>query len=93
METFKYAYAKRMMLGDDKFDDVKDTISNLTSSEFISYVHKRIDDGKTFPAYDPITNTSHYNVSFYIKDDHGTAHVSVMDKWGNAAAVTTTVNL
>ena len=92
-ETFKYAYAKRMMLGDDHFEDVQDTIKNLTSQDFINFVHSRIDDTKTYPAFDKKTNSSHYNVSYYMKDDHGTAHVSVVDKWGNAAAVTTTVNL
>ena len=92
-ETFKYAYAKRMMLGDDNFDDVKDAVNNLTSQGFINFVHSRIDDTKTFPAINKTTNSSHYNVSYYMKDDHGTAHVSVMDKWGNAAAVSTTVNL
>ena len=56
-------------------------------------MHSRIDDTKTFPAINMTTNSSHYNVSYYMKDDHGTAHVSVMDKWGDAAAVTTTVNL
>ena len=92
-ETFKYAYAKRMMLGDDRFDDVKDTIKKLTSQDFINYVHSKIDDTKTFSAFNKITNSSHYNVSYYLNDDHGTAHVSVVDKWGNAAAVSTTVNL
>ena len=92
-ETFKYAYAKRMMLGDDNFDDVKDAVNNLTSQGFINFVHSRIDDTKTFPAINTTTNSSHYNVSYYMKDDHGTAHVSVIDKWGNAAAVSTTVNL
>ena len=92
-ETFKYAYAKRMMLGDDNFEDVQDTIGDLTSQDFIDYVHSRIDDTKTYPAVDKITNANHYNVSYYMKDDHGTSHICVVDKWGNAAAVTTTVNL
>jgi len=93
METYKHAYAKRMMLGDDNFEDVQDTIGDLTSQDFIDYVHSRIDDTKTYPAVDKITNTNHYNVSYYMKDDHGTSHICVVDKWGNAAAVTTTVNL
>jgi gamma-glutamyltranspeptidase/glutathione hydrolase/leukotriene-C4 hydrolase len=27
-----------------------------------------------------------------LPEDHGTSHISVIDKWGNAVAMTTTVN-
>lgn len=47
METFKFAYAQRMHLGDDQFDDVKGVLANLTSSKFIDYIAHKIDDSQT----------------------------------------------
>ncbi len=87
VETFKYAYSQRMLLGDDQFDDVKSVVTNLTSQLFINDIHKSIDDSQTY------NNYSHYGANVYIKPDAGTAHVSVVDKFGNAAAVSTTVNM
>lgn len=86
-ETFKYAFSRRMLLGDDRFENVKSVVSNLTSQQFINNIHNRINDSQTYNSY------SHYGADVYIKEDHGTAHVSVIDKYGNAAAVSTTVNM
>lgn len=50
METFKFAYAKRMHLGDDRFDNCTDIINELTSEQFIDFVVNKINDSSTFPS-------------------------------------------
>lgn len=49
-ETFKFAFANRMYLGDAKFDKVDGVIKNLTSDAFIQHIIKEIKDDKTFPS-------------------------------------------
>lgn len=36
---------------------------------------------------------SYYHPRFDVKEDHGTTHLSTIDKWGSAVALTSTVNL
>jgi gamma-glutamyltranspeptidase/glutathione hydrolase/leukotriene-C4 hydrolase len=40
-----------------------------------------------------VNNASYYGADFYVPDDHGTAHVSILAPNGDAVAVTSTVNL
>ncbi|RWS19942.1 gamma-glutamyltranspeptidase 1-like protein, partial [Leptotrombidium deliense] len=84
VEVFKHTYAKRALLGDPRFDDVSEVISNLTSDAFVDYIASQIVDNRTFPV-------SYYGDVFTV-NDRGTAHVSVTDKFGNAVAVTSTIN-
>ena len=89
IETFKFAFANRMYLGDDRFDPVDDVIANLTSEDFINHIVTQINNSTTFKSssgyYDPKVQ--------YNGIDKGTAHLSVLDSEGNAVAVTSTVNL
>ncbi|KAI1298584.1 Glutathione hydrolase 1 proenzyme [Halotydeus destructor] len=48
VETFKFAYARRMFMGDERFDDVSKVMADLTSKEFADVIRSRIDDDKTF---------------------------------------------
>ncbi|KAI1298615.1 Glutathione hydrolase 1 proenzyme [Halotydeus destructor] len=86
VETFKFAYARRMFMGDERFDDVTEVMANLTSQEFADTIRSRIVDGRTF--IDP----AHYDLVNWTSPDRGTAHMNVIDAWGNAVAMTTTVN-
>jgi gamma-glutamyltranspeptidase/glutathione hydrolase/leukotriene-C4 hydrolase len=36
---------------------------------------------------------AYYHPHFDIKEDHGTTHISVIDQWGSAISITSTVNL
>ena len=60
---------------------------NLTSEEYAKDIHSRITDDKTFQ--DP----EYYGAVTAQRDDHGTAHMSVLSPDGDAVAVTSTVNL
>ena len=87
IETFKYAYAKRMEFGDELFDhNVKFLVDQIITQKFAERTRAAIDDSRT---YEP----SHYGTVSVMKNDHGTAHVSVVDSEGNAAAVSTTINM
>lgn len=108
-ETFKFAFANRMYLGDAKFDKVEGVMKNLTSDAFIQHIINEIKDDKTFPSssgyYDSNVGFNtvsigviifiHFNFlqKVYNGMDKGTAHVAVMDSHGNAVTVTSTVNL
>lgn len=85
-EAFKFAYAKRSDLGDDRFDPINSTIDDLTSEEFLERIVSKINDSTTY-------DSDYYEVNGYQSPDHGTAHVSIVDSEGNAVAATSTINL
>ncbi|XP_015838324.1 scoloptoxin SSD14 isoform X2 [Tribolium castaneum] len=87
IEAFKYAYAKRTELGDTNFVHISDLLRNLTSHEYAESIRKEIQENST--SNDP----KDYGAVFYSKEDHGTAHISVLAENGDAVSVTSSVNL
>lgn len=87
IEAFKYSYAKRTELGDTNFVNITETLSNLTDPEYANNLRGKIMDNTTFQ--DP----KHYGAIYYDKGDHGTAHISIIDKNGDAISVTSSINL
>jgi len=85
-ESFRFAYAKRSALGDDRNNlTITELAKNMTEDWFADEIRTRIDD-----------NTSHqvdyYDPEFDVPESYGTSHLSIMDKDGNAIAITTTIN-
>ena len=86
IESFKHSFAKRSQLGDPDFVDVSQIIKNLTSFNYIKEIFDLIDDDETLPE-------SFYKPAWSFKEDHGTAHVSILAENGDAVSVTSTLNL
>ncbi|MFD1061668.1 gamma-glutamyltransferase [Winogradskyella litorisediminis] len=85
VEAEKRAYADRSYyLGDPDFVDIP--LETLTSSV---YLNERMTDF-TFKAPTPVDSISHGNIIGYESDE--TTHYSIVDQFGNAIAVTTTLN-
>lgn len=88
IEAFKYAYAKRSLLGDRKFvNGIEEVMSDMTSPDYAEYIRSLIDDTRTFNDYE------HYGANFSYANSHGTAHMSVLAPNGDAVAATSTINL
>ncbi|XP_057302421.1 glutathione hydrolase 1 proenzyme-like [Hydractinia symbiolongicarpus] len=91
VESFKFSYSKRPHLGDpDKvpaenkteFDKVKE---GIISQDLADMNRMKVNDTST-------QENSYYDPFFTTTENHGTTHVSVIDKDGNAVAATDTIN-
>lgn len=86
IEAFRFAYAKRSALGDDRDNaTITELVANMTSDWFADDIRSRINDSHTFPV-------EYYDPEFEVPEDHGTSHLSIVDEDGNAVAMTSTIN-
>ncbi|KAK4417256.1 Glutathione hydrolase 1 [Sesamum alatum] len=85
IEALKNAFAVRMNLGDPDYVDIKNVVKDMLSKDFAAGLRKSIFDNRTF-------NASHYGGRWNQIDDHGTSHISIVDRERNAVSMTTTIN-
>ncbi|OAV94013.1 gamma-glutamyltransferase [Puccinia triticina 1-1 BBBD Race 1] len=88
IESLKYAFSARTELGDPKFMNSSE-LARLDLIQSKSYGLKtslKINDTRTY-------DYSHYKPKYDIVEDHGTTHLSVVDRFGSAVSLTSTVNL
>ena len=79
IESYKWAYGARTLLGDphdpEHRESIINVVRNITSSQWARDVFlRKIHDTKTF------NDPSYYGASFYNVDDFGTSHISIIDQ-------------
>lgn len=87
IEALKFGYAARQHIGDPSFTpEILDKELTWLTEKFIQETLKKIDPKQTH-------QPDYYTEIFGEVKDHGTTHVSVLDRDGMAVSVTDTVNL
>ncbi|CAF1484417.1 unnamed protein product, partial [Rotaria sordida] len=86
IETFKFAFAKKLQLGDPISINLTQLMINLTSKEYAQSIRQKINDEKTF-------SEEYYGDNMKkVLSGGGTAHISIVDQYGDAVGITSTIN-
>ncbi|PFH47245.1 hypothetical protein AMATHDRAFT_6968 [Amanita thiersii Skay4041] len=85
VEAIKYGFAARTKICDPASDDDSDRIAQISTKQYAAQIVGNITDTAHPPDY--------YDPAYDVRPDHGTSHVSVIDKDGMAVGLTSTVNL
>lgn len=84
VEAYKFAYAKRTLLGDVELDP--QFLNEFTNKTYAEHIRSQIWDNQTF------NDPHHYGRIYDYGRDDGTAHLSLIAQNGDAITVTSTIN-
>jgi gamma-glutamyltranspeptidase/glutathione hydrolase/leukotriene-C4 hydrolase len=60
---------------------------DVVSKEYAHYIRSKIIDNKTY------SDPKYYGTEEVANSDHGTVHTTVIDQYGNAVSIGSTINL
>lgn len=87
-EALKFGFARRTELGDPRFNEVRELVSQLNDPDFAAEQRIKLNDSHV------LSGPPEYGAQFAEDvDDHGTAHVAVVAPNGDAVSVTSSINL
>ncbi|WVQ76804.1 gamma-glutamyltransferase [Cryptococcus sp. DSM 104548] len=86
IEALKFAFGARSAITDPAFATNRSALEDVHSKQWADDVRAKITDNTTHSA-------DYYGLQYDTPIDHGTTHISVADRWGGAASVTSTINL
>lgn len=86
IETMKWMSAGRTVLADPTFYNNTDHVEQLLSLEYADEIRNNISNERTF-------DFTHYKAEYDFPNDHGTTHLSVIDKDNMAVGLTASINL
>ncbi|OTF79209.1 gamma-glutamyltranspeptidase 1-like protein, partial [Euroglyphus maynei] len=70
MEAFKFAYSRRMHLGDDRFDNCTKFLSELTSQDYIDKIVEKINDTTTYGSKSGFYDVDICQMNNWIMEQH-----------------------
>ncbi|XP_056315066.1 glutathione hydrolase 1 proenzyme-like [Danio aesculapii] len=86
IEAFRFADVQKSKLGDPCYENITEHVKNMASDSFADRIRSKIKDDLKQTSYDEQEDITS------VPEDHGTSHVSVLDKDGSAVAVTSSIN-
>ncbi|CAH1766608.1 13199_t:CDS:10 [Entrophospora sp. SA101] len=86
IEAMKFGFALRTEMGDPLFINNTERVLEIMTKNYSGKLRQNISDTQTFePLY--------YNPIYDVVEDHGTTHISAIDKNNQSVSYTSTVNL
>ncbi|KAF5393357.1 hypothetical protein D9757_000549 [Collybiopsis confluens] len=85
VEALKFGFAARTRISDPAMRNDTTIMDEIHTKEFADLIRKNLTDDRTHSA-------EYYNPLFDAPEDHGTSHISVVDRDGMAVSLTHTVN-
>ena len=92
-EIFKFLYAIRTQLQDKKDERMRQLLGKMDTTTYLNHLAELVNLNYTEKPLQYLKMVLDKSWNGTQSQDHGTAHVNVMDKNGNAASVTSSVNL
>jgi gamma-glutamyltranspeptidase len=98
VEAFNHVFAMRLSLADPSFVNTTGVTAAMLSAAYMGRLRAATSDRAVLPRWDRyggrynLTYAARQTAGGALPTDHGTTHISVLDRWGNAVALTSTIN-